>query len=178
MILDHFGESYEVSHRSVSPHKFGGDPMAEYLWLLTLDGMADETTGDALDWFYIVHRFGKRLLICDTQGFVSVDRHDDEQSAIEAFESIQADYLATLLRGGAVTTYESEEYLSEAEQAAEIRAERMMDWVMSGGDPADASTFAFYEEHGWPESPATGETCEHGLDAGLCAGPGHYPMDM
>ena len=26
-----------------------------------------------------------------------------------------------------------------------------------------------------PEDPRTGEECEHGLDAGLCMGPSHYP---
>lgn len=60
----------------------------------------------------------------------------------------------------------------------EIRAERMMDWVMSGGDPADASTYAFYEEHGWPTYEDDGALCEHGMSASLCAGPSHYPLDM
>ena len=60
----------------------------------------------------------------------------------------------------------------------EMRAEYMNDWIMSGGDPMDASLYARYQMHGWPESPMTGELCEHGLDAGLCAGPNHYPMDM
>lgn len=68
--------------------------------------------------------------------------------------------------------------MDEQEAAAEIRAEAMMDWVMSGGDPADAALYAFQVEHGPPPSPMTGETCPHGLDAGLCAGPGHYPMEM
>lgn len=67
---------------------------------------------------------------------------------------------------------------SYADQEAEIRAEHMMDWVMSGHDPADAALYARYEMDGWPESPMTGELCEHGLDAGLCAGPGHYPAEM
>lgn len=26
-----------------------------------------------------------------------------------------------------------------------------------------------------PADPRTGEECEHGLDAGLCMGPSHYP---
>lgn len=61
---------------------------------------------------------------------------------------------------------------------AEIRAEHMNSWITSGGNPEDASAYAFQEMHGGPANPMTGELCEHGLDAGLCAGPGHYPMDM
>lgn len=64
-----------------------------------------------------------------------------------------------------------------AQQEAEIRAERMNDWIMGGGAPEDASTYAFYEEHGWPELIEDEGTCEHGLSASLCAGPNHYPMD-
>ena len=82
----------EVSHDLVSPHKFGGDPMAEYLWLLTLDGSADESTGDALDWHYHVSRFGKRLLICASNGFVFVDRFDAEADAVAAFNEIAEEY--------------------------------------------------------------------------------------
>ena len=63
-------------------------------------------------------------------------------------------------------------------QRGEIRAELMNDWIISGGDRDDASAYAFQEMNGGPADPRTGETCEHGLDAGLCAGPGHYPMDM
>ncbi|MBA3580801.1 MAG: hypothetical protein H0W42_12555 [Gemmatimonadaceae bacterium] len=84
-----------VSRAEVSPHKFGGDPMAEYLWLLTLEqGSSDEYTGDACDWHYIVHRFGRRLLICYSSGFVDVQVEEDEQAAIEAFEMIDAEYSA------------------------------------------------------------------------------------
>ena len=83
-----------VSRAEVSPHKFGGDPMAEYLWLLTLDSSnSDEYTGDACDWHYIVHRFGKRLLFCHSSGFVDVATCDTEQEACEAFNEIESDYL-------------------------------------------------------------------------------------
>lgn len=79
-----------VSHADVSPHKFGGDPMAEYLWLASND--ADEHTGDASEWHYHVARFGKRLLFCWSSGAVEVDRFEDEQTAIEAFGLIDAEY--------------------------------------------------------------------------------------
>jgi len=73
---------------------------------------------------------------------------------------------------------EMDEWMAE-QQAAEIRAERMNDWIMGGGDPADAGRFAMYEEHGWPEliDPEDG-VCEHGMSASLCVGPSHYPLDM
>jgi len=85
-----------VSRAEVSPHKFGGDPMAEYLWLLSLDGQADETTGDACDWHYHVSRFGKRILLCRSSGAVEQWREETVQDAIEAFESIDAEYSACL----------------------------------------------------------------------------------
>ncbi len=80
-----------ISRAETSPHKFGGDPMAEYLWLAAGDGQADETTGDP-DWFYVVARFGKRLLICYSSGFIDVQIEEDEQAAIEAFEEIDAQW--------------------------------------------------------------------------------------
>lgn len=64
------------------------------------------------------------------------------------------------------------------QQRSEIRAEHIASWVTSGGNPEDANAYAFQEMNGGPADPRTGETCEHGLDQGLCAGPGHYPMDM
>ena len=72
-----------------------------------------------------------------------------------------------------------------AEQAAEVYAEAGMSWVAGGGSPADAHRYASVIAAGgtWDggtgESPMTGELCDHGLDAGLCADPvSHYPPDM
>lgn len=89
-------DGHRCSRAEVSPHKFGGDPMAEYLWLAAGRGDEDESTGDACDWFYHVSRFGKRLLICHSSGLVDVIREEDEQAAKEAFESIDAEYSAYL----------------------------------------------------------------------------------
>ena len=59
-----------------------------------------------------------------------------------------------------------------------------MSWVAGGGSPADASRYAAVIAAGgtWDggigDSPMTGKTCDHGLDAGLCADPvNHYPPD-
>jgi hypothetical protein len=82
----------EVSYDLVSPYKFSGDPMAEYLWLAGLDGNADETTGDALDWFYHVSRFGKRLLYCYPSGHVVVEKYGDEVAASEEFNRIESEF--------------------------------------------------------------------------------------
>jgi hypothetical protein len=78
-----------VSRATVSPHKFGGDPMAEWLWLLALHGLGDESTGDALDWHCHVTRFGKRLLFCFPSGFVTIEKYDTEREASEAFNEIE-----------------------------------------------------------------------------------------
>lgn len=78
-------------------------------------------------------------------------------------------------------------YAASAAQAAdsyaECYAEAVASWVTTGGSPADASRYASVIASGgvWDggigDSPMTGETCVHGLDAGLCEGPQHYPMD-
>ena len=71
-----------------------------------------------------------------------------------------------------------------AESAAECYAEGVMSWVAGGGSPQDAHRYASVVASGgtWDggigDSPMTGERCAHGLDAGLCVGPSHYPMDM
>lgn len=80
-----------VIDRETARHKFGGDPMAEYLHRLSLYGAADEQTGD-VQWSYYAQRFGRRILTEDSQGFVELDTLEDEQAAIEAFERIQAEY--------------------------------------------------------------------------------------
>lgn len=79
--------------------------------------------------------------------------------------------------------YEISRELS-AQQRDEIYAEAVMSWVCGGGNPEDASRYAFVIASGevWDggigPSPMTGELCDHGLDAGLCCGPQHYPPDM
>jgi hypothetical protein len=82
----------EVSRAEVSPHKFGSDPMAEYLYVLNMDSSFDRITGDACDWFYIVSQYGKRLLFNDSQGFVWVDRYATEAEASKVFDAIEADF--------------------------------------------------------------------------------------
>ena len=92
---------------------------------------------------------------------------------------IHEDDLHEIRRDLADALMESEHEAQVAQQKAEIRAERMNDWIMGGGDPADAGRFAMYEEHGWPDliDPDDG-VCEHGLSASLWVGPSHYPLDM
>lgn len=76
----------------VSPHKFGGDRMAALLYILSLDGGEDEQTGDAVDWQFHAARFGRRILYCDTQGFVWLDRYPSELQAVRAFEADDRSY--------------------------------------------------------------------------------------
>lgn len=82
----------EVSRATVSPHKFMGDPMAEYLYILSMYGCADETTGDVEAPTQHVCRFGKRLLITDSQGFVTCTRLASENDAEQAFNLIDEEY--------------------------------------------------------------------------------------
>lgn len=81
-----------ISRAEVSPHKFGGDPMAEYLWMLSLDSSYDRCTGDCVEWVVWVAQFGKRLLCSDPQGFVWIDQYPSVERANEAFEATEARY--------------------------------------------------------------------------------------
>ena len=75
--------------REVSPHKFGGDPMAESLHHVMLDGdPGDLYAGDTdIGW---ANQYGRRLLRGDTQGFVWVERYPDAFSA----ETVLIDHFA------------------------------------------------------------------------------------
>lgn len=73
-------DGYTIN-RETARHKFGGDPMAEYLHLLSMDGQEDDQTGDATEWNYWAARFGRRILTTDSQGFVSQYRYASEDEA-------------------------------------------------------------------------------------------------
>lgn len=77
---------------TVSPHKFGGDKMAAALWLLSLESGQDEETRDACDWLCWVARFGRRLLVVDSPGFVYCWKYKTEAEAVEEFDAIDNDY--------------------------------------------------------------------------------------
>ena len=78
----------EEVRETVSPHKFGGDRMAAALWLLMLDNGEDESTGNATEWHFSADRFGRRILFCDSFGFVSQSTFTTEAEAVERFEEI------------------------------------------------------------------------------------------
>jgi len=82
----------EEVRETVSPHKFGGSRIAAACYLIDLDGCADETTGDAIDWQYHAARIGRRVLYTDPQGFVWVDTYDSELQAARAFEADDRSY--------------------------------------------------------------------------------------
>lgn len=82
-----------ISKAEVSPHKFGGDPMAEYLYYLSLDSsFPDRQTGNAVEWSVYVSQFGKRLVCCDTQGFVWVEKYDTVADADRSFTEYDEAY--------------------------------------------------------------------------------------
>jgi hypothetical protein len=73
---------------------------------------------------------------------------------------------------------------------AEIYAEAISSWCAGGGDYMGAKVYAgviasgkTWEQHLREQDEAFAKvaeaagTCDHGLSAVLCAGPGHYPMD-
>lgn len=117
---------------TVSPHKFGGSRMAAACWLISLDGCADEETGDANEWLYHAARIGRRILYTDDQGFVWVDTYKSELEAIRAFEADERSY-------------------GEALEIAEIEDDMYREGYVQGftGDPdefkvGDAVTVAEY----------------------------------
>ena len=83
----------QTINRETAAHKYGGDPLAEYLDMLALDSSyADNEAGDVeapTGWFA---RFGKRLLHHDEQGFVEVVRYASVGDATAAFEMLEAEY--------------------------------------------------------------------------------------
>jgi hypothetical protein len=80
-----------VINRETARYKFGGDPMAEYLWELAMDGGQDDDTGE-VDWVCWVVKFGKRLLFTDDRGFVWCDRYANEEEAQAAFDYAAGQY--------------------------------------------------------------------------------------
>ena len=83
----------QTINRETAAHKYGGDPLAQYLDMLALDGSyADDESGDVeapTGWFA---RFGKRLLHHDEQGFVEVVRYASVGDATAAFEMLEDQY--------------------------------------------------------------------------------------
>lgn len=83
----------QTINRETAAHKYGGDPLAEYLDMLALDGFyADDESGDVeapTGWF---GRFGKRLLHHDEQGFVEVVRYASASDATAAFGMLEDEY--------------------------------------------------------------------------------------
>ena len=75
-------EGATISRATVSPHKFLGDPMAEYVYGLDCP---DEDTSSGVGEY--LARFGRRLLFEDNQGFVTVVRHASEQIAADIFDA-------------------------------------------------------------------------------------------
>jgi len=80
-----------INHETAR-HKFGADPMAEYVYRMVGDGMADETTGDANDWFYQAARVGKRIMFTNTVGFVTLEKFDSVADAERDFRLHDLEY--------------------------------------------------------------------------------------
>lgn len=79
---------YEIRWFDPTRRKYGS-AMAEFLDLC--DG-EDESTGSAMDWHASYRRFGKRIVVNDSQGFVTEYRYTSEREAIEAFAATDLAY--------------------------------------------------------------------------------------
>ena len=82
----------EVRYHHSNLGKFEGQSgMAEYVYNLSLDGTADEETGET-EWELFAARFGKRLLFENDRGFVTLERFQTGDQAREAFRQIDRRY--------------------------------------------------------------------------------------
>ena len=73
---------------TVSPWKFGGSRMAAMLYLLDLDGGADDFAADGQGEY--AARFGRHILYCDDMGFVTAVRRDTVAAAEKTMDEIHA----------------------------------------------------------------------------------------
>lgn len=78
--------------RTTAGYKFGGDPMAEYLFILSMEP-GTEHIGES-DYGLWVTKFGRRLLMSNDQGFVWVERYDTEFGAQAAYDDYEENYNA------------------------------------------------------------------------------------
>ena len=72
---------------TVSPWKFGGSRMAAMLYLLDLDGGADDFTADGQGEY--AARFGRHILYSDSMGFVTAVRRATIADAMLTIEEIR-----------------------------------------------------------------------------------------
>jgi hypothetical protein len=86
-MINQFGDDIRFTDRYRTKY---GSAMAEWL---DSGPEPDESTG-SVEWRGHVARFGKRLMIEDDQGFVTVERFGSETAAIYRFEQIDAEYSA------------------------------------------------------------------------------------
>ena len=84
-MLNELRESYVNKYES---------PIAACAHYAALDGLADESTGDSVDWFYHVDRIGKRLVFEDSRGFVTCQRYATEAEARDAFSACEDEFYA------------------------------------------------------------------------------------
>ena len=74
---------------TVSPWKFGGSRMAAMLYLLDLDGGADDFAANGQGDY--AARFGRHILTADDMGFVAADRFATVDEAVATFETIRGE---------------------------------------------------------------------------------------
>lgn len=81
--------------KETAKHKFGGDPVAEYMY----SNDNDQTSG-SVEWDVWFAQSGKRIVFEDDRGFVWVTKYKNEAQAIRWFELLDRDYSTWARFGG------------------------------------------------------------------------------
>lgn len=91
MIVQGFGYAEHMTKES-SAHKFGGDPLAEYVYF-HMDRLADNASGEAessTGWF--AKAGSKRIIRGDNYGFVWLERFANPNERDQAFAQLEEAY--------------------------------------------------------------------------------------
>ena len=89
MLCKDFADQITSIRNDDTRHKYDS-ALAEYID--TMCDPSDESTGDTDGPIDYCQLWGKRLLFCDSQGFVSIDKYPTETDARRVFDTIELAY--------------------------------------------------------------------------------------
>lgn len=75
----------------IGPYDGNHDKYLAYVLDVAGPNYADEETGST-EWDYHIQRFGRVILMTDSQGFRTIEIYGDEHTAIAAFQTAEAEY--------------------------------------------------------------------------------------
>lgn len=90
IVTDYHGNPVHINKESAR-YKYGGDPMAEYLSWRAMEDM-ERGSGDVECPTGYFIRFGRRILLNDSQGFVWVETWPETQAAEQVFDALNRYY--------------------------------------------------------------------------------------